>query len=99
MELADLEGVDAEVAAMATLAEELRQPAQLWYVAATRANLALLTGRFDQAEQLISRALELGRHAMNRDAILSSHLQLFLLRREQGRLAEIEEVLRGSIHE
>ena len=50
MELAVLERVDAEVAAMAMLAEELRQPAQLWYVAATRANLALLTGQFDEAE-------------------------------------------------
>ena len=99
MELADLEGVDAEIAAMAMLAEELRQPAQLWYVAATRANLALLTGQFDEAEGLISRALELGRHAMSRDATLSSHLQLFLLRREQGRHGEAEEMIRRSIHE
>ena len=99
MELAVLERVDAEVAAMAMLAEELRQPAQLWYVAATRANLALLTGQFDEAEGLISRALELGRHAMSRDATLSSRLQLFLLRREQGRLAEIEEMIRQSIQE
>jgi tetratricopeptide (TPR) repeat protein len=99
MELGDLESVDAEVAAMALLADELRQPAQLWYVAATRANLALLTGRFDEVEALISRALELGRHAMNRDATLSSRLQLFLLRREQGRLDEIEETIRRSVQE
>jgi DNA-binding SARP family transcriptional activator/tetratricopeptide (TPR) repeat protein len=99
MELGDLESVDAEVAAMAVLAEELRQPAQLWYVAATRANLALFTGRLDQAEDLIARALELGRHAMSRDATLSSRLQLFLLRREQGRLDEIEETIRQSVQE
>ena len=99
MELGDLESVDAEVAAMALLADELRQPAQLWYVAATRANLALLTGRLDDAETLISRALELGRHAMNQDATLSSRLQLFLLRREQGRLDEIEETIRRSVQE
>ena len=99
MELGDLQSVDAEVAAMALLADELRQPAQLWYVAATRANLALLTGRLDDAETLISRALELGRHAMNQDATLSSRLQLFLLRREQGRLDEIEETIRRSVQE
>ena len=99
MELGDLQSVDAEVAAMALLADELRQPAQLWYVAATRANLALLTGRLDDAETLISRALELGRHAMNEDATLSSRLQLFLLRREQGRLDEIEETIRRSVQE
>jgi DNA-binding SARP family transcriptional activator/tetratricopeptide (TPR) repeat protein len=99
MELADLRSVDAEVTALALLAEELRQPAQLWYVAATRANLALLTGRFDEAEDLISRALELGRHAMSRDATLSSRLQLFLLRREQNRLEEVEETIRQSIQD
>ena len=99
MELADLGRVDAEVATMAMLADELRQPAQLWYVAATRANLALLTGQFDQAEDLIARALELGRHAMSRDATLSSRLQMFLLRREQGRQGEVEDMLRRSIHE
>jgi DNA-binding SARP family transcriptional activator/tetratricopeptide (TPR) repeat protein len=99
MELGDLRSVDAEVTAMALLAEELRQPAQLWYVAATRANLALLTGRFDEAEDLISRALELGRHAMSRDATLSSRLQLFLLRREQNRLEEIEGTIRQSIQD
>jgi tetratricopeptide (TPR) repeat protein len=99
MELGDLESVDAEVAAMAALAEELRQPAQLWYIAAARANLALFTGRFDEAEELIVRALEIGRHAMSRDATLSSRLQLFLLRREQARSGEIEETIRQSIQE
>jgi tetratricopeptide (TPR) repeat protein len=99
MELGDLESVRAEITAMALLAEELRQPAQLWYVAATRASLALLTGRFDEAEDLISRALELGRQATSRDATFSSRLQLFLLRREQARLGEIEETIRQSIQE
>jgi DNA-binding SARP family transcriptional activator/tetratricopeptide (TPR) repeat protein len=99
MELGDLERVDAELAAMTVLADELRQPAQLWYVAATRANLALLTGRLAEAEGLIARALELGRHAMSRDATLSARLQLFLLRREQDRVGEIEEMITLSIQE
>jgi tetratricopeptide (TPR) repeat protein len=99
LELGDLEGVDAEIAEMTVLAEELRQPAQLWTVAATRANLALFTGRLDEAEDLIARALEFGRHAMSRDATLSSRLQLFLLRREQDRVGETEEAIRRSIHE
>jgi DNA-binding SARP family transcriptional activator/tetratricopeptide (TPR) repeat protein len=99
MELGDLERVDVEVAALTVIAEELRQPAQLWNVAATRANLALFTGRLDEAEDLIARALELGRHAMSRDAILSSRLQLFLLRREQDRVGESEETIRRSIQE
>ena len=99
LELGELERVAAEHAALDLLAEDLRQPAQLWYVAATRANLALFTGQFDGAEQLIERALEFGRHSMARDAVLSSRLQLFLLRRAQARLEEIEATLRQSVAE
>jgi tetratricopeptide (TPR) repeat protein len=99
MELGHLEGVDADLAALGLLAEDLRQPAQLWYVAATRANLALFRGQLEEAEHLIARALEFGRHSMSRDATVSSRLQLFLLRREQARLEEIEETIRQSITE
>jgi DNA-binding SARP family transcriptional activator/tetratricopeptide (TPR) repeat protein len=99
LELGQLERVRAEHAALDLLAEDLRQPAQLWYVAATRANLALFTGQLDGAEQLIERALEFGRHSMARDASIASRLQLFLLRRVQARLEEIAETLRQSIAE
>jgi tetratricopeptide (TPR) repeat protein len=74
---------------MTRLSEELGQPSQRWWVAATSATLALFEGRFDDAEVLINRARTLGERAQNYDARNFFELQRFALRREQGRLAEI----------
>jgi tetratricopeptide (TPR) repeat protein len=81
---------------MAELAGKLRQPSQEWLVAVYRPLLALLEGRLDEAEVLISEARELGEHAQRWNAAVSHGLQLFLLRRLQGRLAEVEELVRRS---
>ena len=51
-------GCASELADAARLAEDLKQPAQLWYVAVGEAQLALLEGRFDDAEELVERALD-----------------------------------------
>jgi DNA-binding SARP family transcriptional activator/tetratricopeptide (TPR) repeat protein len=99
LDLGDLDALATEQAAMMRVAEELRQPAQRSYVASTSAGLALFRGELDEAEQLIARAQEFGRHALSRDAALSSQLQLFQLRREQGRLEEIEEGVLQAIRE
>ena len=48
--------------AMTRIAEELRQPAQLWFAGVNRAKLALFEGRFDDADGLIRAAFELGQH-------------------------------------
>ena len=61
--------------------------------------LALLEGRFEHAEQLISEALALGREAESWNAMVSQRLGLFVLRREQGRLSEIEDLIERSVHE
>ena len=97
--LADRAAVDVEMDALGRLAEELRQPAQRWHVCTQETMLALMEGRFERAEQLISEALALGRQAESWNATVSQRLGLFVLRREQGRLAEIEEVIQRSVHE
>jgi DNA-binding SARP family transcriptional activator len=97
--LGDRAGVDVELAAMGRLADALRQPAQQWLVAAYHAMLAVLDGRLEAAESLISRSLELGLPALSWNAVKSQRFLLFVLRREQGRLAEIEDTLRRSPHE
>jgi hypothetical protein len=85
----DIGGIRADLAAMARLAEELSQPSQRWWVAATSATLALLEGRFDNAELLIEQARILGERAQNYDARNFFELQRFALRREQGRCVEV----------
>jgi tetratricopeptide (TPR) repeat protein len=64
-----------------------------------RALLALLEGRLEDAEQLIVETRELGERAQNWDAAAVHGLQLYFLRREQGRLAEVEELVRRAAKE
>ena len=89
----------ADVTAMAVLAEGLRQPSQDWYVASDRAMIALLEGRLAEAEELIYAAHSLGERAQGWHAAVTYRLQLYVLRREQGRLEEIEPLIRSSVEE
>ena len=97
--LADRGGVEVELDALAALADELRQPAQRWHVGTGRTMLALMEGRFEEAEQLISKTVALGQRAQSWNALVSQRLALFVLRRAQGRLGELEDTIRRSVHE
>ena len=97
--VADPAGVEVAVDALGRLADELRQPAHRWHIGSTRMELALMKGRFDEAEQLISGSLDLGRRAESWNSVVSERIGLFVLRREQGRLAELEEIIRRSVRE
>ncbi len=97
LELGDVWAAQADLAEMERLAEELRQPAQRWLVAVHRALLALLEGRFEQAEQLITETRSVGEQAQSWSAAVTHGLQLYLLRRELGRLAEVEQLVRRAV--
>lgn len=90
---------DAELDAMGVIVEQVRQPAQTWIHVHARAMRALLDGRFEDAEQLISEALEVGTRAQPWDALITFKIQTYLLRREQGRLDELEPIIRRSVAE
>jgi hypothetical protein len=91
-----MQAARADLDAMRKIADELRQPAQRWLVGASEARDALLAGRLDEAERLIPRALGFGQRAHPAIAENTFRLQLYLLRREQGRLLEIEDIVRRS---
>ena len=99
IELADMSSAYADLEAITTLARELRQPAQNWLAGAYRTVLALLEGRFEEAERLINETRSIGERALRWPAVVASGLQLYLLRREQGRLVEIEELVRRAVLE
>ena len=90
LESGDIAAVDDEVEACRGLASKLRQPYNLWQVATIDATLALLEGRFSEVEQLSQDALAIGQEAENRNAVALSGVQILALRREEGRLAELE---------
>jgi DNA-binding SARP family transcriptional activator len=92
-------GIDVDIAALEELAERLRQPAQLWSVTTSRAMLALLEGGFSEAAALIDQAHALGEDRLRFNADVSRRVQLFLLRRAQGRLAEVQDTIGQAVHE
>jgi tetratricopeptide (TPR) repeat protein len=96
---ADRVAVDVLLDSAKELADELRQPAQRWWVGTAQTMLAIMEGRFEQAEQLIAQTLAMGERALSWNAQVSYRLQLFALRRAQGRLADLEEMVARSVHE
>jgi class 3 adenylate cyclase len=88
LELGDVPAVDLEIEAMARLAEELRQPFYLWYVAQARTMRALMEGRFEEGELLARQALALGQPVREQDADMRFELQMSIVRRERGGLEE-----------
>jgi tetratricopeptide (TPR) repeat protein len=99
LELGDIAPVKEELRVIGAAADELRQPAQRWIVAATWATFALFEGRFADAERLVQEALELGEGAQASDAVLSHSVQLFTLCMLRDGLEPIESLMRRSIVE
>jgi DNA-binding SARP family transcriptional activator len=98
-EFGELDAARSELDTMERVAHELRQPSQEWLVGVYRGMLALLEGRFADAEGLISATHERGGRAQSWNATVCYRLQLCHLRREQGRLAEVRSLARRSIDE
>jgi class 3 adenylate cyclase len=97
--LGDRAGLEVELETLGVLADELRQPAQRWHVGGWRTVLALMEGQFERPERLIPETLALGQRSTSWNALVSERLALFVLRRAQGRLAELEDIFGRSTHE
>lgn len=89
----------AQLQMASRLAEELGQPSQRWLTSLLATALALQDGRLSEAEDLIEGTHQLGRRAEQWWAGASWLFALFVLRREQGRLAELEEDFRRALDE
>jgi DNA-binding CsgD family transcriptional regulator/tetratricopeptide (TPR) repeat protein len=99
MSLGDLETAAREHAAVQALAERLRQPFALHVAEHYASTLALCVGRLAEAEAAAKRSHEWSRLLTARDASSVYGIQMFGIRREQGRLAELAaatRVLAGS---
>ena len=87
------------IGALQRLAAEMRAPWAGGLAAARQANLALLEGRFADAEALAESRLQADISAEPWDGVVVSRVQLSTLRSEDGRLAEMEPVLRHAAEE
>lgn len=89
--------LDRELAVCDQLAGQLRQPYYRWYVDTFLALRAFLAGRFAECEALAQRAAAVGQQAQNQNVMQIFGIQMFTLRREQGRLGELRDAIRGFI--
>ena len=91
LELGDLAGYDADLAAAERAAEELRQLRYRWQLPLAHATRALLAGRFAQAEELMEQGLAVGRRAGDQ-AVGNYYTGIIAtLRFMQGRFGELIE--------
>jgi hypothetical protein len=95
VELGALADATADLERHAALAERVRLPRYRWHVTLVRAALALFAGRVAEAERLGEDAAGLRQTGVTNNAAAFWAVQLYHVRRLQGRLAELRDVVAG----
>lgn len=94
VELADIASARREEVALRETAVATGQPLFIYMAQQFGSAIALADGRLEESEIMASRSYEAGRLLTGRDASATYGVQMFSLRREQGRLSELAPVLR-----
>ena len=97
LELGDVAGADIQIAAASRLAAALHRPLYEWWTSLFRCARAQIDGRFDEAERLARRDAGDRPRGQAENAVHVFAQAMFNIRREQGRLAEVEEAVHGFI--
>jgi len=92
--LCDIDSAREEVAALLEISEQTAQPFQLHVAEHYSSAIALCDGRLEDAEAAAHRSHEWSRLLTGRDASGVYGIQMFSIRREQGRLAEVAPMVR-----
>jgi DNA-binding CsgD family transcriptional regulator/tetratricopeptide (TPR) repeat protein len=92
--LGDLEAARAELAVVYEMASRVGQPFIIHVAEHYRSAIALCDGRLAEAEETAERSAEWAAVMTGRDPSGTYGVQMFGIRREQGRLAELAPVMR-----
>jgi DNA-binding SARP family transcriptional activator len=95
--LGDIQAARTDLAAMSAIAEELRQPVQLWQASIAQAMLALALGMLSHSEKLIAQALALGERPLPQMAIPAHRVQWCTLCEFRGELERVESSIRDLV--
>ena len=95
MIIGDVKAAYEDVETYARLAGELRIPFYLWQAELFRGMRALFEGRLEEADRLAQVALAVGQRGQGNNAMPMFGAQTYAIRREQGRLAEMEAGIKG----
>jgi tetratricopeptide (TPR) repeat protein len=98
-EAGEVAGLDRAMEELESVVRQIRQPFQKYVQAGFVTMRALLEGRYTEAEQLTLQALTLGQrlHLESAEGIFG--MQMFILRREQGRLHEVAPIVEMFVQE
>jgi DNA-binding NarL/FixJ family response regulator len=96
-EMGDMQAWQSGMVEYERAADELRERFPLYVGSCMRTMHALLEGRFGEVEALARRTLEIGARMPGLDAGGVHGVQMFTLRREQGRLGELAPVVRAIV--
>jgi class 3 adenylate cyclase len=96
LESGDIGGAERALAAVERLAGELRQSFYTWFAHLGRTMLAVMRGDPD-AEAQVFTAFQLGTAGGQPDAPTALGAQLFPVRQNQGRLAELADAVRANV--
>jgi DNA-binding CsgD family transcriptional regulator len=99
LEFGDIQAADVAIAAYNRIAEETRRPFYRYINTGFQTMRVLLDGRFAEVERLAQQSLEFGQQAQVENADDVFGIQMFLLRREQGRLAELAPAVRYFVRQ
>ncbi len=94
---ADFAELDVAIAEHARIAERMKLSAGRLHSRALMTTRSLMEGQFADAERLTAEVLELGAWAEVPDALEYTSFELAVLRWEQGRIEETEDLLRDLI--
>jgi len=97
LELGDIVAFRLELEEHGRRAQEARLHLEIAQATAGRAALAIAEGRFGEAERLTFEAFQRGQEAESADAVTAFGAQLYILRRLQGRIAEVESMFRDAV--
>jgi DNA-binding CsgD family transcriptional regulator len=92
LEVGDLAGFDADLAAAERTAERLRQLHNRWQLPLAHATRAMLAGRFAEAEELAAQGLAIGRRAGDKGVGMRYAAVVATLRLMEGRFGETVEL-------
>jgi tetratricopeptide (TPR) repeat protein len=92
-EAGEVSGLDRAMEELEAVVRQIRQPHYAYVQAGFATMRALLEGRFADAEQLTLQALTLGQRLQLESAEGIFGMQMFMLRREQGRLHEVAPIV------
>jgi class 3 adenylate cyclase/tetratricopeptide (TPR) repeat protein len=98
--LEDLEESDRELAVTVAINDELKMPLFTYLLLVLDAARRAMRGAISEAERLATEALEIGQGAVGAPAALVVYgVQLLAIRWVQGRIAELEPLIRGQLEQ